>query len=171
VSLEKLYRSSRLQHHQFCASGDLVAFAAEEAGYHTVLRGGDVLLHLHRFEDEQCGAGFDMLAGLYEDTNDLSSHGSVQVTSARGSMPSTLTGVKETIFLPLQLERNLSSFFVECRVVQESLGQLEDVLSHCDPVAPLALWDWHNVHLNNLVVRGAAPVRKFHVCPPIRQPS
>jgi hypothetical protein len=148
----------------------LVAFAAEEAGYHTVLRGSDLLLHLHRFEDEQRGAGFDMLAGLYEDTHDLPSHGRVQVTSASGGM-SSLTGVKEAIFSPLKLERNLSSFFVECRVVQESLGQLEDMLSHCDPVAPLALWDWHNVHLNNLVVHGTAPVRKFHVCPPIRQPS
>src|SRR5262247_4369578 len=121
-SLEKLYRSSRLQHHQFCASGDLVAFAAEEASYHTVLRGSDLLLHLHRFEDEQRGAGFDMLAGLYEDTNDLPSHGRVQVTSASGGMPSPLTGVKEAIFSPLKLERNLSSFFVERRVVQESLG-------------------------------------------------
>ena len=136
IAIDRLYRSSRLQHHQFCASGDLVAFAAEEAGYHTVLRGGDLLLHLHRFEDEQCGAGFDMLAGLHEDADDLPSHGSVQVTSASGSRPSTLAGVKEAIFSPLKLERNLSSFFVECRVVQESLGQLEDVLSHCDPVAP-----------------------------------
>ena len=82
-----------------------------------------------------------------------------------------LTGVKEAIFSPLKLERNLSSLFVECRVVQESLSQLEDMLSHCDPVAPLAICDWHNVHLTNLVVHGAAPVRKFHFCPPIRQPS
>jgi hypothetical protein len=56
-------------------------------------------------------------------------------------------------------------------VVQESLGQLEDVLSHRDSVNPGTLWDWYNIHLNNLVVRGAAPVRKFHVRPPIRQPS
>jgi hypothetical protein len=112
-----------------------------------------------------------MLAGLYEDMNNLSCHGRVQVTSARGGMLSTLTGVKETIFSPLQLECNLSSFFVECRAVQESFGELEDVLAHRDPVAPLALRDWHNVHLNNLVVRGAAPIGKFHVCPPIRQPS
>jgi hypothetical protein len=171
VSLEKLYRSSRLQHHQFCASGDLVAFAAEEAGYYTVLRGSDLLLHFHRFEDEQRGAGFDMLAGLHEHVDDLPSHGSVQVTSASGGRPSTLASVKEAIFSPLKLERNLSSFFVECRVVQESLGQLEDVLSHRDSVNPGTLWDWYNVHINNLVVRGAAPVRKFHVRPPIRQPS
>jgi len=149
----------------------LVAFAAEEAGYYTVLRGSDLLLHLHRFEDEQRGAGFDMLAGLYEDMNDLPSHGRVQVTSASGGMPSSLTGVKEAILSPFKLERNLSSFFVKCRVMQESLGQLEDVLSYRDPVAPLALWDWHNVDLNNLVVSGATPVRKFHLCPPIRQPS
>jgi hypothetical protein len=171
VSLEKLYRSSRLQHHQFCASGDLVAFAAEEAGYYTVLRGGDLLLHLHRFEDEQRGAGFDVFAGLYEDADDLPSHGSMQVTSASGSRSSTLAGVKEAIFSPLKLERHLSSFFVKCRVVQESLGQLEDVLSYRDSVNPGALWDWYNIYLNNLVVRGAAPVRKFHVRPPIRQPS
>jgi hypothetical protein len=171
VSLEKLYRSSRLQHHQFCASSDLVTFAAEEAGYYTVLRGGDLLLHLHCFEDEQQGAGFNTLAGLHEDADDLPSHGSVQVTSARGGRSSSLAGVKEVIFSPLKLERHLSSFFVECRVVQESLGQLEDVLSHRDPVDPSALWDWYNVYLNNLVVRGAAPVRKFHVRPPIRQPS
>ena len=50
-------------------------------------------------------------------------------------------------------------------------GQLKDALSYCDPVDSGALWNWYNVHLNNLVVRGAAPVRKFHVCPPIRQPS
>src|SRR5215510_13021014 len=138
-SLNILYRSSRLQHHQFCASGDLVAFAAEEAGHHTVLRGSDLLLHLHRFEDEQRGAGFDMLAGLHENADDLPSHGSVQVTSASGGRPATLAGVKEAIFSPLKLEHNLSSFFVECRLVQESLGQLEDVLSHRNPVDPGAL--------------------------------
>jgi hypothetical protein len=171
VSLEKLYRSSRLQHHQFCASGDLVAFAAEETGYYTVLRGGDLLLHLHRFEDEQRGAGFDVFARLYEDADDLPSHGSMQVTSASGSRPSTLAGVEEAIFSPLKLERYLSSFFVECRVVQESLGQLEDAVSHRDPVDPGALRNWYNVHLNNLVIYGAAPVCKFHVRPPIRQPS
>src|SRR5262245_16308782 len=110
-SLEKLYRSSRLQHHQFCAGGDLVAFAAEEAGHHTVLRGGDLLLHLHRFEDEQGGAGFDMLAGLYEDVNNLPSHRSAQITRTSGHRPSTLTGVKEAIFSPLKLERHLASFF------------------------------------------------------------
>src|SRR5215813_8268345 len=97
VSLEKLYRSSRLQHHQFCASSDLVAFAAEEAGYYTVLRGSDLLLHLHRFEDEQQGAGFDTLAGLHEDADDLPSHGSMQVTRASGGWPATLAGVKEVI--------------------------------------------------------------------------
>jgi hypothetical protein len=112
-----------------------------------------------------------VFAGLDEDVDDLPSHGSVQVTSASGGRPSTLAGVKEAIFSPLKLEHNLSSFFVECRVVQESLGQLEDVLSHRDSVDPGALWDWHNVHLNNLVIRGAAPVGKFHVRPPIRQPS
>jgi hypothetical protein len=150
----------------------LIAFVAEEAGHNAVLRGGDLLLHLHRFEDEQRGAGFDMLAGLHEDADDLPSHGSVQITGASGGRPSTLAGIKEAIFSPLKLERHLSSFFTEGRrVVQESLGQLEDALSYCDPVDSGAFWDWYNVHLNNLVVRGAAPVRKFHVCPPIRQPS
>jgi hypothetical protein len=96
----------------------------------------------------------------------------VQVTSARRGRSSPLAGVKEAIFSPLKLEHNLSSFFVECRrVVQESLGQLEDVLSYRDPVDPGTLWDWHNVHFNNLVVCGAVPVRKFHAHPPIRQPS
>jgi hypothetical protein len=150
----------------------LVAFAAEDAGYHTVLRGGDLLFHFHRFEDEQRGAGFDMLTGLHEDADDLPSHGSVQVTIARRRRSSTLSGIKEAIFSPLKLERNLSSFFAEChRVVQEALGQLEDALSYRDPVDPGTLWDWHNIHFNNLVVGGAVPVRKFHVCPPIRQPS
>src|SRR5262249_44728835 len=73
MSVAKLYRSSRLQHHQFCTSGDLIAGAAEETGHHTVLRGGDVLLHLHRFEDEERRAGFDMFAGLHEDMDDLPS--------------------------------------------------------------------------------------------------
>jgi hypothetical protein len=95
----------------------------------------------------------------------------VQVTSASGGTPSTLTGVKETIFSPLNLERNLPGFLPERSVVQEALGQFEDVLSHRNPVDSGALWDGYNVHLNNLVVRGAAPVRKFHVRPPIRQPS
>jgi hypothetical protein len=150
----------------------LVACAAEDAGYHTVLWGGDLLLHFHRFEDEQRGAGFDMLTGLHEDTDDLPSHGSVQVTSARRGRPPTLTGIKEAIFSPFKLERNRSSLFAEChRVVQEALGQLEDVLSYRDPVDPGTLWDWLNVHFDNLVVGGAVPVRKFHVCPPIRQPS
>jgi hypothetical protein len=112
-----------------------------------------------------------MLAWLHEHVDDLPSHGRVQVTSASGGRPSTLASVKEAIFSPLKLERNLSSFFVECRVVQESLGQLEDMLSHRDSVNPGALWDWYNIHINNLVVRGAAPIRKFHVRPPIRQPS
>src|SRR5262245_54058628 len=112
-----------------------------------------------------------MLAGLYEDTNDLPSHGSVQVTSASGGRPSTLTAVKEAVFSPLKLERHLSSFFVECRLVQESLVQLEDVLSDRDAIDPGALRNWHNVHLNNLIVRGAAPVRKLRVRPPIRPPS
>jgi hypothetical protein len=112
-----------------------------------------------------------MLAGLYEDVDDLSSHGCAQVTSACGGRPSPLAGVNETIFSPLKLERHLPSFFVECHAVQEALGQLEDVLSHRDPVDPGTLWDWHNIHLNTLVVCGAAPVRKFHVRPPIRQPS
>jgi hypothetical protein len=95
----------------------------------------------------------------------------MQVTSTSGSRSSTLAGVKEAIFSPLKLEPHLSSFFVECRVVQESLGQLEDVLSHRDSVNPGALWDWYNVYLNNLVIYGAAPIRKFHVRPPMRQPS
>jgi hypothetical protein len=150
----------------------LVAFAAEETGYHTVLRGSDVLLHFHRYEDEQRSAGFDMLTGLHEDADDLPSHGSVQVTSASRDRSSMLAGVKEAIFSPLKLEHNLASFFVECRrMVQESLGQLKDALSYCDPVDPGALWHWHNVHFHNLVVCGAVPVRKFHACPPIRQAS
>jgi hypothetical protein len=95
----------------------------------------------------------------------------VQVTSASRDRPSTLAGVKEAIFSPLNLERNLSGFFPERSVVQEALSQLEDVVSHRNPVDSGALWDGYNVHLNNLVVRGAAPVRKFHLCPPIRQPS
>src|SRR5206468_9468969 len=94
TSVDKLYRRSRLQHHQFCTSGDLIACAAEEAGHHTVLRGGDLLLHLHRFEDEERCTGFDMFAGLHEDMDDLPSHGSTQVTSASGGRPSTLAGVK-----------------------------------------------------------------------------
>jgi hypothetical protein len=150
----------------------LIAFAAEEAGDHPVLRGGDVLLHFHRFEDEQCGAGFDMLTGLYEDADDLPRHGRVQVTSASRGRPSTLTGVKEAVFSSCKLEHNLPGFFAEGHsLVQESLGQLKDVLSYCDAVDPGALWDWHNVHFNHLVVSGAAPVHKFHACPPIRQPS
>jgi hypothetical protein len=80
-----------------------------------------------------------MLAGLYENVDDLSSHGSVQVTSASGSRPSTLAGVKKAIFSPCKLEHNLSSFFVECRLVQELFSQLEDVLSHRDPVDSDAL--------------------------------
>jgi len=139
VSLEKLYRSSRLQHHQFCASGDLVAFAAEEAGYYTVLRGSDLLLHLHRFEDEQRGAGFDVFAGLHEHVDDLPSHGCVQVTSASEGRPSTLASVKEAIFSPLKLERHLSSFFVEGCLVQESFGEVAAVLSPRDRVDPGAL--------------------------------
>jgi hypothetical protein len=63
----------------------------------------------------------------------------VQVTSARGGRPSTLAGVKKVISSPLKLERNLSSFFVECRLVHESFSQLEDMLSHRDPVDPDAL--------------------------------
>ena len=162
---------SNLQDDELCPSADLVAFVAQQAGHDTVVGGGDLLLHLHGFEDEQRGAGFDVFAELYEDVDDLPSHGSMQVTSPSGSRPSTLAGVKEAVFSPLKLERHLSSFFVECRLVQESLVQLEDVLFHRDPIDPGALRNWHNVHLNNLIVRGAAPVRKFHVRPPIRQPS
>jgi hypothetical protein len=95
----------------------------------------------------------------------------MQVTSASGGRPSTLAGIKEAIFSPLELKRNLPGFFAECSAVQELLGQLEDVLSHRDPVDPGALRDWHNVYLNNLVVYGAASVGKFHVRSPIRQPS
>ena len=91
--------------------------------------------------------------------------------AARGRGPSTLAGVKEVIFSPCVLECNLPGFFAECQVVYKPLGKLEDLLSHRDPVDSGVLWEWHNVYLNHLVVRSAAAVRKFHVCPPIRQLS
>src|SRR6266545_5595536 len=167
----RCYNGSGLHHDELGASSDLVACVAEQARYHPILRGGDLLLHLHGFENEQGGTGLDLLTGPHEDADNLPGHGRAQVPRASGRRPAPLAGVKEVIFSSRPLQGDFSGVFDEGHLVDKPLSQLEDVLAHRDVIDPRALRLGHNLDLNRLLVGRAAPIGKIHGLPPRRHPS
>jgi hypothetical protein len=98
---------------QFSAGGYLISFMAEYTVDNAILRGSDLLLHLHGFKDHQGITSFDLITRGYQHPDDLASGGSTQVAPGCWSLAPTPGGIKKVVFPTLVLQDNLVHFFAK----------------------------------------------------------
>jgi hypothetical protein len=156
---------------QFYASGYLIAFMAEHTLNDAILRGSNLLLHLHGFENHQRITSFDLITRSHQHPDDLAGGGSMQVASGRRSLVPTLGGIKEAVFPTLVLQDNLAHVFAKGGTLKDIGRQLKNLLPYGNAVAVITVLDWHDIDLNRGLVCGAASIGKSHARPPRRQPS
>src|SRR6185436_18115883 len=76
---------------------DRVPFAGVNLGDHSVAAGAHLVLHLHRFDDDERLTGVDDIAGLDEDANHLARHRRRQTLRRRARSPALVAAAEAAL--------------------------------------------------------------------------